>query len=143
MIDPNVIIVSFSLLTALHVSVVIIRSIFLSFASDEGIKIELMDIYRLQVFKTMYIACGDALGEVLPYGLSLCFVRINKFGSVTIIASKYIGLYHLDIILSIPMPLSQDLLISIEILKLRVKFILGKIFLYFFHVEMILLRSLA
>lgn len=143
MIDPNVIIVSFSLLTALHVSVVIIWSIFLSFASYEGIKIELMDIYRLQIFKTMYIACRDALGEVLPYGLSLSFVRTNKFGSVTIIASKYIGLHHLDIVLTILMPLSQHLLISIEIFKLRVKFIEGKIFLYLFHVQVILLRGLA
>jgi len=71
MIDPNVIIVSFSLLTTLHVSVVIIWSIFLPFTGNKRIKIKLMDIYRLQIFKTMYVTCRDTLCKVLSYRLYL------------------------------------------------------------------------
>lgn len=44
MVDSDIVIISFSLLTAPHMSVVVIGSILLSLACNKGIKIELMNI---------------------------------------------------------------------------------------------------
>lgn len=63
MVGSNVVIVSFSFLTASHVSVIVVRSLLFPFARKEGIQVQLVDVYLLNVFKTLEIGSGSCLGE--------------------------------------------------------------------------------